>query len=251
MDIRIERHDEAASTSDLARQRVEAGEVAEPLLIVAGRQTGGRGRFGRAWASPAGGLWCTLIWPLGEDWARVVDGLGLRLGLACLRAVDQAMANAGATADVRLKWPNDVYVNGRKILGLLTEIVGRESGRAALVGVGVNLNFAASELPDTVRGRATTLLDEIGAPVDMEQFTQDLISELQGALRRRGVSDNDIREACAWLHGVGRSATVTLADGSTQSGELLGLSDCGAPILRTGDQRWTAPPSSEIVVERD
>lgn len=246
-DIPIERHDEVESTSLVARRLVEAGRIVDaPRLIVGTRQTAGRGRFGRAWASPAGGLWCTLIWPIRGQPDRILDGLGLRLGLACLHAIDHELAAHGKGARVELKWPNDVLINGRKVLGLLAEIV-RHDGRAyALVGVGVNGDFPVEALPPELRERATTLHEVIGPNVHLNRLIDDLRIRLRDALTTEGIDAESIAEIQERLHGVGEPATVTLPDGGAKTGTLKGLDGAGRLTLEIDGEPWRAPVGAEL-----
>jgi biotin-(acetyl-CoA carboxylase) ligase len=104
--VQVDVFDSLESTSLHARRLVEAeGAGLIARLVVAGTQTGGIGRFRRRWASPRGGLWCTLVWPLAPDGGAVLDGLGVRIGVACLEAVDGAIERAGG-------WPGH-RSNGR------------------------------------------------------------------------------------------------------------------------------------------
>jgi BirA family biotin operon repressor/biotin-[acetyl-CoA-carboxylase] ligase len=119
----------------LAEKGAEAG-----TLIVANTQTAGRGRMGRTWRSEAGaGLWLTLIERPSDPSA--LDVLSLRVGLALAPALDPF-----ADAPIQLKWPNDLYVSGRKLAGILIEARWRE-GRPewVAIGVGINLRPPASE----------------------------------------------------------------------------------------------------------
>lgn len=120
---------EIDSTNDEARRRAEAGE-AGPLWISAARQTAGRGRRGRAWQTLSGNLAATLlIRPTRPkaDWAQ--------LSFAAALSVADLAAGAAPEAAIRLKWPNDVLANGRKLSGILLE-----AGPDWLaLGIGVNL----------------------------------------------------------------------------------------------------------------
>src|SRR6185369_5269429 len=113
---RITRFAEIPSTSGHARAQIGAGRLdPQPAAFVAAAQTDGVGRFHRQWQSPPGGLWPTLAWPLTEpEFDKVLDGLGLRIGVACLRVVQRALTGAPGDPHVRLKWPNDILVHGRK-----------------------------------------------------------------------------------------------------------------------------------------
>ena len=109
------------STQDVARLLMEPRPC--PDLVIAKTQIAGRGRCGRTWCSPIGGMYATLIVPAD-------DVLSARAALAAAGALRQN------GVDVGIKWPNDLIVNGRKIAGLLIEVVGDQ----ALVGIGVNLD---------------------------------------------------------------------------------------------------------------
>jgi len=110
------------STQEEARRLLGAGEAAPGDVIVADEQRRGRGRFGRTWISPRGGLYATYILE-----PQTVPSI--RSALAVVRALTEL------GLETRLKWPNDVLINGRKIAGILVEAV----GDVLLVGIGANL----------------------------------------------------------------------------------------------------------------
>ena len=240
----LHRFEEIDSTSLHARREAVIG-TPSPRVYVAARQTGGVGRFRRAWSSPEGGLWMTLSCPMAPAAA---DGLGLRVGLACCEAIEAALARAGRAHTVALKWPNDVMLGGRKVCGVLCEIVPTPAGGVALIGVGVNANFNVEALPEGLRARAGTLLDLAGAHTDLDALREDLTDRLLAALGERGVSAALVAAARARLFGVGEKATITVAGGARVEGALLGLTDDGRPTLRTAEGVWEAPAGSEILL---
>ncbi|HET8678909.1 MAG TPA: biotin--[acetyl-CoA-carboxylase] ligase, partial [bacterium] len=126
---------ELGSTNDLARVMADAG-LPEGTVVVARRQTQGRGRHGHTWASPPGGLWCSLVLRPARDagWGR----LSLAMAVATCEAVDEV---AGIRSAIR--WPNDVVINGRKVAGILLE----GAPNALVVGIGINANVPAEALP--------------------------------------------------------------------------------------------------------
>ena len=134
---RAEFHEEIGSTNDRAKERLSERSVG-PELILADRQTAGRGRRGRTWSSNhAGGLWFSLTDPGGDlaPLLPLVAGAAVARGVeACLHS-DQGMV---------LKWPNDVYAGGRKLAGVLCEAVDEQ----VVVGVGINVNQVSEDLPD-------------------------------------------------------------------------------------------------------
>lgn len=243
----VTRFDEIDSTNLHARRTLAAGEgVGLRRVLVAAMQTGGVGRFGRRYASPRGGLWCTLVAPIARD-QPAFEGLGLRVGFACLACVECAIGPEHA-ARVRFKWPNDVYVDGLKAAGALTEIVEAGSVMHAVIGVGVNANFPADELPEGVRENATTLRAAVGAGVDLEAMFTCLVRGLSDAIRAPESASETAARLRDRLHGVGKPAGVTMPDGSTRHGELLGLSDDGRVRLQLPGGEFVAPHGAALVV---
>jgi len=182
----------------------------------------------------------TVMWPLQGPIGPRIEGLGLRLGLACARAIEEVVPSH---AVVRLKWPNDVLVNGLKVAGLLTEVV----DGAAVVGVGVNANFDASQLSEEVRSRATTLRAVTRGTVDLIALRDALLRGFAAALDVRGLDDETLEAVRTRLHGVGEPATLRLGDGTTMSGTLLGLSDDGCVRLMCRGGERLAPAGAELI----
>lgn len=148
------------STNDYALQRLRAGDKAR-IAVFAEQQTAGRGRRGRAWASPyAANIYCSLPWEFSGGFA-ALDGLSLAVGVA----VCEAVAEAGVP-DVGLKWPNDIVCGRQKLGGVLIEVSGEASGQCvAVIGVGVNVamsrydNLSIDQPWTDLRSAGVTALD--------------------------------------------------------------------------------------------
>lgn len=149
--------EETDSTNDVARAKIREG-AAHGTTITADRQTAGKGRQGRGWSGGEGAIAVSVVVREGVD--RL---LPLRAGLAVAQL-------AGPSA--RVKWPNDVLVDGRKIAGVLVEA----EGDAAIVGIGLNAAIDLGELPDEIAARAGTL----GLPLDQLEATRDELLALLG-----------------------------------------------------------------------
>jgi len=136
---RVAWFDAIGSTLDAAHALAEEGAPAG-TLVLADAQSAGRGRMGRTWRSePGAGLWLTLIERPAD--ASGIDVLSLRIGLALAPALDPF-----APSRVMLKWPNDLYVNERKLAGILVEARWRDGAPEWLaIGVGINLRAPESE----------------------------------------------------------------------------------------------------------
>jgi len=209
---------ETGSVLDRARELAAAG-APHGTLVTAGLQTAGRGRQGRAWSAPAGrALLLALV-------VREPDPLlSLRAGLAVADL---------AGADARVKWPNDVLLDGRKVAGVLVE--GRPQEGWAVVGIGVNAAAEVAELPD----RAGTL----GlAPAQLEDAQRQLLAALERRLAEaRAATLAALRERDALL-----GSAVTWAGGS---GTAAGITDDGALRVRADDGSESALDAGEVHLE--
>ena len=164
--FRIALHEEVASTNDEVKRALEAGEP-EGLVVRALRQVSGYGRQGRSWTSPEGGLYCSLL--LRPQVApRELPTLSLVVGMAVRRAL-VALAGARAEEAVRIKWPNDVVVNGKKICGILTEMSAEMTGIHYLV-IGTGINTNVEEFPEEIQSVATSLIKELGEKVNRAEL---------------------------------------------------------------------------------
>jgi BirA family biotin operon repressor/biotin-[acetyl-CoA-carboxylase] ligase len=201
-------------------------------LVVARRQTAGRGRHGRTWADEDG---ASLLVSLVLRPALPPERLGLvplAVGVAAAEAVERV-------ADLRpaLKWPNDLLLDGRKAGGILVE--GQLTpGRPATLVVGVGLNVGQASFPPELAGRATSLARAAGRPVEHAPLLAALLDALERHLD--GLADGGTTLRAAWeARMAGRGAAVTVAFPNTPrpplSGRALGLAPDGALRLATPD----------------
>jgi BirA family biotin operon repressor/biotin-[acetyl-CoA-carboxylase] ligase len=210
---------ETTSTNDLARALAIAG-APHGALVTAGVQSAGRGRQGRAWAAPPGrALLCSLL-------LRAYDPLlPLRAGLAVADL-------AGAAA--RVKWPNDVLLDDRKLAGILVEARPQEGW--AVLGIGVNVAVDPAELPADVRARAATLGRR---PAQLEETLTELLGLLAGRLEEPPAASlaqlrarDALRDrAIHWPGGEGVGA---------------GIDDAGALLVRTPDGALRTLDAGEV-----
>jgi BirA family biotin operon repressor/biotin-[acetyl-CoA-carboxylase] ligase len=245
--IAVLRLQQIDSTSLFAKREAKAGRLcSHPMVFIARRQVSGVGRFGRRWESPFGGLWMTLCIPVPASFVSdpANAALGLRIGVACWRAIAKAAEASNRSLDIRLKWPNDIQIGGRKVLGVLTEIVHArtidgERQAFVFIGVGVNANMGTADLAEDLRATATTLREELGREIDLNQLTTNLIAELVRAIDGAEPLAPVIGQARAHLAGVGAMQQVSLTDGTKITGVLRFLDELGAPIFEIDGQAWT------------
>ena len=153
-------------------QRMTAG-----ACVIAEMQTHGRGRRGRSWLSPFGSnLYASFYWPL-------PNGLNSALGLSVAMGLGLAqLLQAAGVDEVSVKWPNDVYVQGKKIAGILVELEGESTGMGhAFIGIGLNLSMP-ERLRATIGQPFTDVQRHLLEPLDRNQWAVDLINHIRTML---------------------------------------------------------------------
>jgi len=227
---RIDYLAEVGSTQRVAAELAEQG-VAQGAVVIAEQQTAGRGRMGRQWHSPSGvNLYATIIlrptMPIAE-----VPRLSLVAGVAAAEALEMA-----APGIVALKWPNDVWLNGRKAGGIIAEAVTDASHglQCVLLGIGLNLNLTARDIPVELRDKATSVLVETGYPCDRAAIALTLLQRLNSRYmetERRGFAA--VRPAWERYSAL-TGRPVTVVDGDSRiAGTVTGIDEDGALMLAT------------------
>ena len=158
----IEYHAELPSTNDFALQRLREPPTGPlPMLVLADRQTQGRGRGDHRWWSSDGAL--TFSLGLALDPEQLPQARRSLLALAAGIAVRDAIGRWIGSSAVQLKWPNDVYVDDRKVSGILIELPSHPPD-VCVVGIGVNVNNSFHDAPAELRRNAISMSDTCGAP---------------------------------------------------------------------------------------
>ena len=235
--------EETDSTNGQATRWLASDSKLEtPCLIYAESQTAGRGRGANRWWSQAGSLTFSVIVDLEKFGLTPNQQIKLPLltGLAVLRT-GQALTDQSANVrnDFALKWPNDVYLAGRKLAGILIEVPSKTAGNSAetpavhaVIGVGLNVNNSWENAPDDLRTKGISLSDHAGSSFDrlilLEVFLKHLETLIKGLADGLPVLD-DWSDHCLLT---GKQVTLLVGDQEV-SGECLGLAPTGALMLQT------------------
>lgn len=213
--VRIVVFDSVASTQDEAVGMARAGAPAGTLVLAAA-QTSGRGRAGRSWHSPRGGLYASLILrpsALPDRWPALAVLAGT--------AVAEALAAVGVPG-ITVKWPNDILLGGRKVAGLLAEA--RAADGFAVLGIGLNVELHG-DLPADIRDTATDLAAHLPEGVDPVRACADVLAGVAAACVGAGPGlPVDPLRASRWLDGsreVGVAGVRGRPAGISALGELL------------------------------
>jgi len=222
---------ETESTNLLAFRLAE-NSAREGTVVIAEAQTGGKGRLGRHWESPPGvNLYCSVILrpPMSPVKAPQLTFLS---AVAVARAIEEV-----AQLQPKIKWPNDILLQGHKVAGLLNEMSAEtDTIHCVVLGIGVNINMLREQFPRDLRQPATSLLLEKGGYVNRVDFTRALLASLDGlyddylshgfpAIREEWLSRSTVQ---------GRRVRVSFGNGETE-GVVIGVDNDGALLLARGD----------------
>lgn len=175
---------EVDSTNNLAKAWYACNTVEAPALFVADQQTAGRGRSGNQWWSPSGCLMLTLVIPISElpDDPVLHPQLALVSGVALAAAADDLLGNSHGLR-TQLKWPNDAYLAGRKLAGILIEALQRRSKITGFaIGIGINTQINWRAAPVQLLERAVCLSTVAGRAIDCETVLVELVQRIREQL---------------------------------------------------------------------
>lgn len=221
--------DAVSSTNDEAKRLAEAGEP-EGTVVIARRQGAGRGRVGKNWVSPEGGLYLSVILR-----PRIDPTEAPKMTLLAGLAVAETLRDLGV--DARIKWSNDVVLGGRKVSGVLTEMAAEENAvKYVVLGVGINANLGPEDLPEELRKDSAFLREELGHDVDLRDLAASLLGNLEtryDQFREKGF--RPIRDAWRELsETLGREVRIETRR-ENFIGHAVGLSRDGALVVELPD----------------
>ncbi len=222
--VKIEYYDTCDSTNRIAK---EADITAPVTVFVANAQTAGRGRLGRSFYSAKGaGLYMSFLY---RPSAAMADALAVTryAAVKLSRAIESQ-----SSADCKIKWVNDIYINGRKVAGILAEgVADTERGGLERAVLGVGINVRHTIFPEELATVATSVEDECGEKLDREQLAAKVIEEISFGLSDLCAPDivSEYRERSCLL---GRRVTVIKANES-YTAEVLDIAESGALVIRT------------------
>lgn len=234
-----ELHPSLASTNDRTRELGDHG-AAEGSIVVALRQEQGRGRLGRTWASPPGGLYCSILLRPDEAMLKRLP-VSLVAGLAVAEAIESV---AGVRPD--LKWPNDVLIGGKKVAGILGELTKDAHGPVLVLGIGINVSVDPKHLPAELQKTAGTLRDA-PRPPSAEAVLKELLARFESHYQevRRGGGARALGLASARMPLLGKAVRVRLPARTIQ-GTAVGLSATGGLVLSTDEGKREVVVAGEV-----
>lgn len=236
-------YEEIDSTNNQAKRLAEEGSP-HGTLVVADRQSAGKGRRGRSWVSPGGtGIWMSILMrpqipPMHAAMMTLV------MALAVCEGVERETG-----LKTQIKWPNDIIIDGKKICGILTEMSSElDFIHYVVTGMGINVNM--EEFPDELKDKATSLRLEAGRPFARSAIIARVMESLE-PYYEQFVRDEDLSGLLEPYHSrlanLGREVAV-LAPGHEYQGTALGINEKGELLVKTGDGTVKQVVSGEVSV---
>ncbi|MEX2416238.1 MAG: biotin--[acetyl-CoA-carboxylase] ligase [Paenibacillaceae bacterium] len=241
----IHLYDKLESTQTEAHRLVANGS-GHGTLVIAERQTSGRGRMGRPWHSPAGlGIWMSLV---------ITPQLALPFAsqITLLTAVVLCRTiRKNYQVDIGIKWPNDLLIQARKVSGILVESSGEDERiRYMVIGVGIGCNMETEDYPAELRGIATSLSMETGVRIDRTQLIASFLEQFEELYKLY------LEQGFAPIRILWESLSVSmhkpiriLSGGDWKEGVALGIDEMGALIVRQSNGEALHVYSGETIID--
>lgn len=200
-------------------------------VIIAETQTAGRGRRGRTWFSPKGNIYISMCVRCDSN----IEKAPLT-GLAAAVAAAKAIFKFGT--DCKIKWPNDIVINGQKVCGILSEIAGDDE-RGVFCIVGIGINTGVSEFGEKVINPAVSLCEVCKREIDKNKLTAELLIEFEKQIKNKNMID-EYKKYCV---NIGRTVKIIALDGEytaeaidiNEYGNLIVKSEKGIAAVRSGE----------------
>lgn len=224
-------HETVSSTQQIAKELALNG-AEHGTIVVCDEQKEGRGRMVRKWHSPKGtGIWISII-IRPEIPLQKTPQLTLLTAVAVLQSIREE-----TNLDVKIKWPNDLLVNGRKVCGILTELQAEENRvESVIIGIGINVNQNEDDFPSELQNKATSLKIEKNQKVNRASLIQKLLLQME-LLLNRYLEEGFEPIKKMWetnAVSIGKSITARTLQGN-YTGLALGINDEGVLLLQKSD----------------
>ena len=224
---------ELKSTNIIAKEKAlhRAEGINEGTLIIAERQSAGKGRLGRKWFSPLGGIWLSVIlYPQLPPF--YIPRITLMTVVAAVKAIKMC-----TQIELQIKWPNDILINEKKACGILTEMSAElDIINWVVVGIGINANIDLRDFPEDIQENTISLKEASGKEISRVKLAQTFLQEFEkyyDKLKRKEFS-SILREWKLYSHTLGRKIRVDMGE-RIITGEAVDINEEGALVLKKED----------------
>lgn len=237
---------EVMSTNTIAKFLSMNG-VGNGAVVISEKQTKARGRSGKNWESPLGGVWLSIILNPNVNHSKIP-----LITLATGVAVENTLKRIGVK-NAEIKWPNDILIHGKKVCGILTEaITSFNTIESVIIGVGIDANISIENFPEELQENMTTLNDEIGEKVDENLLIKLFLEEFEK------ISEQFINEEYETIlkkwrknsYTIGKIVEVHEPFSKPYDGYVLGISRDGSLVVEKIDGTLEKVISGECIIKK-
>ncbi len=236
---------EVMSTNTVGKFLSE-NDVENGTVILSEKQSGAKGRLGKHWESPLGGIWLSIIVKPKVDHSKI-PMITLATGVAVVKTLERI-----GIEDAEIKWPNDVMINGKKVCGILTEAITKfNTIESVIIGVGIDANFNVDVLPEELREGTTTLGRELDQKVNENEVIRFFLEEFEkiGVLFEEGEFEKILKEWRRYSYSIGKIVEVREPFSKTYDAYVLGISREGALVVEKIDGTLEKVISGECIIK--
>ncbi len=237
---------EVMSTNTLAKFLSMNG-VGNGAVVISEKQTKARGRSGKNWESPLGGVWLSIILNPNVDHSKIP-----LITLATGVAVENTLKRIGVE-NAEIKWPNDILIQDKKVCGILTEaITNFNTIESIIIGVGIDANITIENFPEGLQEKMTTLNDEIGKKVDENLLIKTFLEEFEKISDQfvNGEYEAILKEWRKNSYTIGKIVEVHEPFSKPYDGYVLGISRDGSLVVEKIDGTLEKVISGECIIKK-
>ncbi|MBP3791265.1 MAG: biotin--[acetyl-CoA-carboxylase] ligase [Methanobrevibacter sp.] len=238
--------DEVKSTNTVAKFLAKNG-AENGTVVISERQTDARGRSGKAWASPIGGIWLSLIVKPNVDYSKL-PMITIGTGVAVAKAIERT-----GIKSAEIKWPNDIIIHDKKVCGILTEAVTTfNTIDSVIIGVGIDANIDIEDFPQELQDGTTTLSDELGRKEDENVLIRMFLEEFEkiGETFNDGDYESILKDWRKRSYSVGKIVEVREPFNKNYDAYVVGIGKEGALIVEKIDGTLEKVISGECIIKK-
>lgn len=236
---------EVSSTNTVAKFLSKTGDE-NGSVVISEKQTGGRGRSGKTWESPLGGVWLSIILtPDVED--SQIPLITLTTGVAVAKTLERI-----GIENPEIKWPNDIMINCKKVCGILTEAVTNSNKiETVIIGVGIDANLTIEDFPEELQSETTTLENELGRKGDENLLIKLFLEEFEKISELFNHDDYEkiLKEWRKRSYSIGKIVEVRKPFNKHYDAYVLGISKEGALVVEKNDGTLEKVISGECIIK--
>lgn len=239
-------YNEVGSTNTLAKYLAKNG-IENGSVVISEKQNSGRGRTGKSWESPLGGVWMSIILSPEVDISKI-PLITITTGVAVAIALEKIGVH-----NPEIKWPNDIMINGKKVCGILTEAVSNfNTIENIIVGVGIDANLSIDTFPAELQEITTTLEIELGKKVNENILIKLFLEEFERVyeLLKDDCVEDILKEWRKRSYSVGKLVEVRKPHQKSYDAYVIGITKDGELVVEKNDGTIEKVISGECIIKR-